>query len=147
MVGDRDLQADGFIAQAGYRLFDAREAIKSGRYASAIQASQESIELHAKGLFLLRNKSFPPKHSFSEEEFLEALKGLPDDEHLNLTRVYLLLRFWGEFYETAKYGVERMVVSARDLFHIEEAQLAVTHAEECQRTIIRLRVKLETARS
>lgn len=117
--------------------------MKSARYSAAIQAAQESIELHAKALFLLRRKDFPPRHTFTQEEFLEGLKGLPDDQHHDLARLYLLHRFWGEFYETAKYGLEKLGVSARDLFHVGEAGLAIAHAEECQRMISRLRAGIE----
>jgi hypothetical protein len=48
--------------------------------------------------------------------------------------------FWGQFYLVAKYGLEAgNLAAAKELFEKQEAELAVQHAEECQRTATWLR--------
>src|SRR5713226_3575618 len=136
---DSTKQLDGFLLRAGNRLGDAMQ-LEGARPAEAVQAAQESIELYAKAVYLLLQTAYPPRHSFTEDEFVAVIKTLPDEAALlNFPRLYLLHRFWASFYTTSKYGLEVLQTPANDLFRYSEAQLAISHAREWQNAVIRLR--------
>lgn len=138
---DRSQLLEGYVQQAGRKIFDARECQKQSRHADAVQDCQEAIELLAKCVFLVRDRPFPKDHAIPEADFQSALLGLPDDTRfLNLPRLYVLHLFWAEFYEKAKYGLETLAVPAQDLFTHAESDLALGHAGEWQRAIGRLKI-------
>jgi len=62
-------------------------------------------------MFLLLTAEYPKKHRFRDEEF-EALfeKVLKKLRYLDFPRLFLYSKFWSSFYETAKYGDERLGV-------------------------------------
>jgi HEPN domain-containing protein len=121
--------ANGFLERASNKLNDSRMLCERIRFAEAVSAAQESIELSAKAVFLLLGPAHPRKHDFSEEEFLAVLEEVPEGlKFHNFPRLYLLHRFWAGFYTTAKYGLEVIGSPAKDLFQLPEAELATSHA-------------------
>jgi HEPN domain-containing protein len=141
---DRTEQLNGFFNQAGERIRQARELRQRGRHAAAVQDCQEAIEFLAKCVFLARGWEYPPEHHIPEDRFLTAITGLPEQAaRLNLRRLYLLHRFWFEFYSTAKYGLEKLAAPAENLFQHTESDLALAHAMECQTMVIQLRSIIE----
>ena len=68
----------------------------------------------------------------SQRQLLENLAAQNLNHSVPLPRLLLLMNFWGQFYLTAKYGfgVEQLA-PAQELFRLEDATLAVRHAEEC----------------
>lgn len=138
---------EGWIDKASNHLQTAREHAKSGyRHSEAVQAAQECIELSVKSVLSLLGVKYPPAHQWSpENKSFEGIaqqitqRQLPEKleaQHLShnvpLPRLLLLVKFWGHFYLPAKYGFEvEQLASAQDLFRLEDANLAVCHAEEC----------------
>jgi HEPN domain-containing protein len=144
---DRTRQLDGYIRQAGMKIFEARACREQSRHAAAVHDCQEAIELFAKCVFLVRGRPYPREHLLLEADFHTVITGLPPDAaYLNLPRLYLLHRFWSEFYSQAKYGLETLAIPAEELFQSGESDLAIAHASEWQQAITRLRIMLgETA--
>jgi HEPN domain-containing protein len=140
---DRTRQLDGYVAQASMKIIEARNCHEQARYAAAVHDCQEAIELLAKCVFLVRGRPYPQEHVIPEDKFLTAITGLPDDaRHLYLPRLYLLHRFWSDFYLQAKYGLETLATPAEDLFRRTESELAISHASEWQSAVGRLRFML-----
>lgn len=136
--------ADGFLERASNKLADSRSLSQSVRYAEAVSAAQEAIELSAKAAFLLLTPTHPRKHDFTEEEFLALLESIPPMlQHYNFPRLYLLHRFWASFYTTAKYGLEVVGAPAKGLFESPEAELAQRHASAWQSAVVALRASLQ----
>lgn len=63
------------------------------------------------------------------ESFEKAGRAWPTRAHIE--RAILLNMFWGEYYVTAKHGLDSLKIPANRLFTEREAKLAVEHAEEC----------------
>jgi HEPN domain-containing protein len=138
---------EGWIDKAFNHLQTAREHAKSGyRHSEAVQAAQECIELSVKSVLSLLGVNYPPAHQWSPEskpfegiaqqiiqrQLLEKLAAQHLNHNVPLPRLLLLMNFWGHFYLPAKYGFEvAQLASAQDLFRLEDATLAVRHAEEC----------------
>ena len=137
---------EGWIDKAGNHLQTAREHAKSYRHSEAVQAAQECIELSVKSVLSLLGVEYPLAHHWPAEkkpfegigrqiiqrQLLEKLAAQHLDHSVPLPRLLLLMNFWGRFYLTAKYGFEaEQLASAQDLFRLEDANLAVRHAEEC----------------
>jgi HEPN domain-containing protein len=126
---------ESFLRRAWNKLYEAREHLEKLNYPESISASQECIELSVKAIFLLFQEKYPRRHEFTEEEFENILKMIPDQlEHLDFPKVYLYSKFWSQFYTVAKYGLEKLGVGADKLFEKEEAELALKHAEKCELT-------------
>jgi HEPN domain-containing protein len=124
---------ESFLRRARNKLYEAREHLEKLNYPESISASQECIELSVKAIFLLFQEKYPRRHEFTEEEFENILKMIPDQlEHLDFPKVYLYSKFWSQFYTVAKYGLEKLGVGADKLFEKEEAELALKHAEKCE---------------
>lgn len=70
-------------------------------------------------------------HAFTDDDFLSLLSAVPRDYRINIPRVYLLAKFWAEFYTIAKYGLEKMMTPPDKLFAERETKLAYDHASEC----------------
>jgi HEPN domain-containing protein len=122
---------EGFVERARVKLDEAQKHQEIFHYAEAISAAQECIELSAKATFLLLRGDYPKTHEFTEEQFEQLLRGIPEHlEYHNFPRLYLLHRFWSGFYTVAKYGYEKLSVPAKDLFKKDEAALAIKHADE-----------------
>jgi len=138
---------EDWIDKAFNHLQTAREHAKSGyRYSEAVQAAQECVELSVKSVLSLLDVKYPPAHHWPAEkkpfegiaqqiiqrQLLEKLAAQHLNHSVPLPRLLLLMNFWGQFYLTAKYGFEvEQLASAQDLFRLEDANLAVRHAEEC----------------
>jgi HEPN domain-containing protein len=139
---------EGWIDKASNQLQAAQEHAKSYHCSEAVQAAQECIELSVKSVLSLLRVDYPPAHEWapekkpfaliarqiSERRLLEKLAGQYLNHIVPLPRLLLLMNFWGQFYLAAKYGFEaEQLASAQDLFRLEDAKLAVQHAEECHR--------------
>jgi HEPN domain-containing protein len=138
----RDYQAQlvGYVSQAMNRIRSAEGLLQQGYYAGCVQDSQHAIEFLAKCVFLVQGRPYPKEHKIPEDEFLDAIMGLPPEaKNLPLARLYLLHVFWFNFYSQAKYGLETLTAPAETLFQKAEAELALKHAQEWQGAIIGLR--------
>ena len=140
---------DGWIDKASNHLFAARESAKCGyRSSEAIQAAQECVELSVKSVLSLLEVRYPRAHEWPadgkafadiarqirERELSSRLDGEHLSQTVRLPRLLFLLNFWSQFYLVAKYGFEaEHLASARDLFQMSEAALAVEHADEAWR--------------
>ncbi len=155
MNGAQRKTIEGWIEKASNQLQAAREHLKSSYTCSeAIQAAQQCIELSVKSILSLLRVKYPKAHEWAadkepfatiarqiqERKLLEKLASQHLDYTIPLPRLLLLMNFWGQFYLTSKYGFEvEYLASAQELFKLEEAKLAVQHAEECCRAASALR--------
>lgn len=91
---------------------------------------------------------FPKKeHELRDEEFQKLIKKIPEDlEYLNFPRLLLISQFWGRFYLVAKYGKEKLGIGPEKMFRQEEAELALSHAEECLSVVNIVRTLVFTGR-
>ncbi|MDI6813773.1 MAG: HEPN domain-containing protein [Desulfitobacteriaceae bacterium] len=126
--------AESFLKRAYKKLGEAEGYLKPAvsNCPESISASQECIELSVKAMFLLLMAEYPKRHWFKDEEFEALLEKVPEKlRHLDFPRLFLYSKFWMGFYETAKYGDEKLGVGPERLFRKEEAELALRHAREC----------------
>lgn len=139
--------AESLLKRAWNKLEEARNQLKKWNHAESISASQESIELSIKATFLLLQKEYPKRHEFKEEEFVSVLDKISKElEHLNFPRLYLLSKFWSNFYTVAKYGYGKFGVGPEKLFRKDEADLALKHAEECRSAASQLKGHVKRAK-
>jgi len=147
-VSERSLSmAESFLRRAFRKLREAEEHLKAGNYPESISASQECIELSIKAVFLLLVEEYPKRHEFRDEEFEKLLEKIPEKlKYLEYHRLFLISKFWLGLYATAKYGEERLGLGPEKLFKRDEAELALRHAEECERAadVLRRYVKYGT---
>jgi HEPN domain-containing protein len=136
---------DGWLEKASRHLDTAKEHLKSSyRISEAIQAAQECVELSVKACLRILEINFPHSHGWNDKQLPEIAKQIEHrgllarlrDQHLNhsirLPRLLFLANFWHQFYIQAKYGMEvGSLASAKDLFEKKEAEIAVSHADEC----------------
>ena len=146
---------EGWIDKASNQLLAAKEHVKSSYQCSeAIQAAQQCIELSVKSILSLLCVKYPKAHEWpsdqkpftaiarqiQERKLIEKLANQHLDYEIPLPRLIFLMNFWAQFYLESKYGFEaEYLSSAQDLFKRKEAELAVQHAEECQRAVSALR--------
>lgn len=76
-----------------------------------------SHEISFENAYPLINADFP--EGFYEED--------------KIPRAVFLTQFWHDFYLIAKYGDEYNIVPPDELISDKEAELAISHAEFCQR--------------
>lgn len=133
MVNRKSLEmAESFARRASNKEMEARENLKKFNIPESISASQECIELSMKAIFLLLTDSYPKKHDFTDDDYVHVLSKVPKQaENLNFARLFILSKFWSNFYSAAKYGNEKFGMGPEKLFKQEEAELALKHAEEC----------------
>lgn len=124
--------AESWLARARHKQDEARENIQKWKYAESVSASQESIELAIKSLFLACDVNFPKSHEVKEPPFTKLMPKIPATVRTcyNFPRILLLAKFWSTFYLVAKYGFEELKVGADKLFCKGEANLAAQHAQE-----------------
>jgi HEPN domain-containing protein len=139
-VSEKSLNmAESFLRRARKKLGEAEEHLKRVNYPESISASQECIELSIKAMFLLLVDEYPKRHWFRDEEFEALFERIPEElRPLEFPKLFLYSRFWAGFYETAKYGDERLGVGPERLFGHGEAELALRHARDCHRAADRL---------
>jgi HEPN domain-containing protein len=131
--------AESFLRRAFKKQREAEEHLKQLNYPESISSSQECIELSIKAMFLLLTAEYPKRHAFRDEEFEALFEKVPEElRYLDFPRLFLYSKFWGAFYEAAKYGDERLGVGPEKLFRKEEAELALMHAGECRQAAERL---------
>jgi hypothetical protein len=126
-------------AEMGENYIDhAREIFEEGddqfqkkRWADAISSFQETIEFCAKAAFYFVGQDYPKDHRLSENEFERLRKSLPSDlQRMPIGRLYLMMEFWSQVRNLAKYGSQTLKVPPKDLFwDSAEATLAKKHAK------------------
>jgi HEPN domain-containing protein len=135
-------QAEQLINRAGARLYVAKDTLAKGSlyYPEVISACIDSIELATKAVALCLGGEYPEAHDFGTKKYEELLGRLRDAwpfEHYpprrDLARMLNYNSFWATFYTRSKYGFEALRVGAGELFQKSETELALTHAEECNR--------------
>jgi HEPN domain-containing protein len=145
--------AEGWLDQAGTHLSTARERVKSHyTIAEAVQSAQTCVELSVKAVLVFLDIDFPKSHAWGEKQMqtlveqvrtkklLEKMAEHSLNWNVNLPRLLFLMNFWGEFYLLAKYGMEAgSLATPKELFQKDEAELAIRHAEECERAAGHLR--------
>lgn len=121
-----------WIKRARNKFDEGEESLKKLKYSEAISSFQECIELSLKIISLLLLDKYSKDHKFDEKEFVKVLENIPKRlDNLELHKLYLYSKFWGNFYTTAKYGLEVLNIGADELFEKEEANLAQKHADKC----------------
>lgn len=127
-----------YLNSAFRRQTDADECLKKFAYDKSIRESQECIEFAIKAIFYAFDIEPPKSHNFTEDNFKLLLSRISSNSSersrlslLEFQKPYLYSRFWGSFYEIAKYGLEKMGVGPGNLFGKEEAELALGHARYC----------------
>lgn len=144
---------EGWIDKAATQLDTAKKHLKSHcHYSESVEASQECVELSVKSVLSILGIEFPRSHSWDSKSLSkiagqivqkQILKKIEEQNLYQCSRLPRLLHltnFWAQFYLTAKYGMEAgHLASAQELFEMEDAKLAVHHAEECYRAASELR--------
>lgn len=133
-----------WLNRAKNKLDEGEESLKNLKYSEAISSLQECIELSLKTISLLLLHKYSKDHKFDEKEFMKVLNNIPERlEQFEFYKLYLYSRFWGNFYTTAKYGLETFSIGADELFETEEAELAQKHAAKCYSAAQQLKDYLE----
>jgi len=131
---------ESYFKRAFNKLSEAEQHFKYIHYPESISAAQECIEFSIKAMFLLIKGDFPRKHEFTEEEYMEVFRQIPEKLGASdYAKLYLYSKFWLGFYTIAKYGLEKLGIGADKLFEREEAELALKHARRCWSAGQRLR--------
>ncbi len=130
--------AESFLRRAGIRLETALRNVQY-HYPECVSDSQECIEFSVKAAMLCTAGDYPTKHRFTDEQAKILLGRIPEKlRYLGFHRLFLLSKFWTEFYTLAKYGNEELGLGPEKLFTNLEATLAAQHAEECYRAASQL---------
>jgi len=133
-LGEKSVSmAESFLERSRKKLWEAEDYSKKANYAESISASQESIELSVKAIFLLMQERYPKRHWFKDEEFETLFDRLPKElDAIRFRRAFLHSKFWSDYYGLAKYGDEKLGIGPEKLFRREDAELALVHARECR---------------
>lgn len=126
--------AQDYLRQAIKRQSDAKNFLDHYDYDKSIRESQESIEISIKAIFYAFDEVPPKDHKFTEENFEKLINKIPAELHVrtqDFVKPYLYSQFWGTFYTTAKYGLEKLRVGPGFLFGADEANLALRHVSFC----------------
>ena len=135
-------QAEQLMNRAGARFYVARDTLAKGSpyYPEVISACIDSMELASKAVVLCLGAEYPEDHHFGSKKYEELLGRLRDAwpfEHYpprrDLARLLNYNSFWATFYARSKYGFEVLRVGAGELFEKSETEMALKHAEECNR--------------
>jgi len=146
---------DDWIEKANSNLSAAREAAKWD-YSTAVQRSQECIELSVKAILDVLGIQYRKVHEWTDKEVQNILEDARNKNadtkleskgcsHIRLARLIVLSNLWGRFYLPAKYGMEGGFAAAQDLFTLKEANLAVEHADECLMAAVCVRSAFSTS--
>lgn len=96
---------------------------------------QLCIELSAKAMFKLVGMDHPFSHgiSFGDGRTQGFYSKVPNDfeRRSEVVRVIFLTKFWGEFYELAKYGAPQLNVRPEMIFESSDGARAVEDATFC----------------
>jgi HEPN domain-containing protein len=124
--------AHSYKNRASVKRDEAKNHKVNWHYPESISASQECMEFSLKAIFYYFDISPRKEHEFSDEEFENLIKKIPKDlEYLNFPRLLAISQFWGRFHIVAKYGKEKLGIGPEKIFKEKEAELALSHAEEC----------------
>ena len=86
-------------------------------------------------MFKLAGKDHPFSHgiSFADGKTQGFYNEVPDDfgRREDVIRVIFLTKFWGEFYELAKYGAPKLNVLPEKIFVEDDASRALDDASFC----------------
>jgi len=144
VIMDRMLfeQAEQLIKRADARFYVAKDTLAKGSsyYPEVISACIDSMELSTKAVALCLGGEYPEAHDFGTKKYEELLGRLRDAwpfEHYpprrDLARLLNYNSFWATFYTRSKYGFEVLRVGAGELFEKPEVEMALKHAEDCNR--------------
>lgn len=146
---------EGLIDKAFNQLESAKQHLSFLHNSEAVQAAQECIELSVKAILSFLEIEYPLSHQWKQDkaQFNNLAKQIKDRKVLDrleelylasaipLPRLIFLMNFWAESYNAAKYGFEAgHLASAKDIFTVKEADLAVDNAEECYRAALNISV-------
>jgi HEPN domain-containing protein len=142
---------DGWLTKASTHRLSAKEHVKSSYHSSdAIQDAQACVELSVKVLLTILEIDYPRTHGWDEKELRKIAEQIESRnllgrlkeqylDNINLPRLLVLVNLWEQFYIQAKYGIEAgNLAPAQNLFSTAEAELAVSHADECLRAANRV---------
>jgi HEPN domain-containing protein len=144
---------EGWIDKASNQLMFAKDKLKSYYHDSeCVQAAQECVELSVKAVLEFLDLEYAHVHGWNKEQLERIAKQIRDRHVLErlaaanlgvyvpLPRLLFLGNFWAQFYIQAKYGMEAgYLASAKDLIDHAEAEIAVSHADQCYGAALRLR--------
>lgn len=134
---DRLKLANDYLRRADSKLEEAKKYLNEGyKHPLSISASQEVTEFSIKAVLILMLGRYPKTHEFADEKIKKLMQETSELmlEHYPLCpfnkRVFILPMFWSKFYQTVKYG-DDILGTSDSLFGRKEAELALSHAEEC----------------
>jgi HEPN domain-containing protein len=127
-------RAQSFMNRVRIRREEARRHFQAAHHPECVLAAQEGLEFVVKAISLLLVKGYPKEHKIDDKRFADFLREVmaavpPELAYQDVARVVFLARFWGEFYLTAKYGMEAIGTTPDRLFKREEAELALKHLD------------------
>lgn len=126
--------AEGHLERARQELESARNDLEQYRYAKSVHSSQTCMELSMKAIYRFFDEEFTPSHQLKSDEFARVIDLIPENlQYHNYPRLFVLANFWVEFYTISKYGHEKIGISSEKIFKRDEAQLALQHADACNR--------------
>jgi len=127
-------RAQSFTNRVRVRKEEAHRHFEAYHYPECVLAAQEGLEFLLKAVSLLLINEYPREHKIDDKRFPAFLKKVmaavpPEITYPDVARIIFLARFWGEFYLTAKYGMEATGTTPDRLFKREEAELALKHLD------------------
>jgi len=131
--------AESHLRRASLKLEEARDHFERGNYPETVTSAYECIDLSVRAMMMLSESAITKKKKFKEKDFSVLYENLPDElKELNIARIYLLFRLWGEMTNLAKYGSETLGAGPEKIFTAQEARFALQHAEESYSTANRI---------
>ena len=137
-----------FMRTATGELQRARDSYLQNDCAESVGASQRCVEYSVKAVLYSLGIRYSRGHGWDREQFAYVAKRIRQDaalpprlqEHgldcVTLARLLLLVRSWSQFYLPLKYASDyKQLPPSEDLLKQQEAELALSHAEECYRAV------------
>lgn len=103
-------------------------------HTNIIHDCQRVIEIYVKSMFKIVDVNPPTTHSIDFDNnrtkgFLSADYPESFESADELPRAVFLTRFWEQFYTETKYGYPEKNLRPSDLFDLDDARRAISHAE------------------
>jgi len=139
---------ESYFRRASAKLEEAKRQMKDFHFDTSVSASQESIELSVKGIFLMFVNDFKPEHKISADDFHRLRLSIPPElsSYIDVPRVWFINKLWADLYQIAKYGSDKgepgsdkFKVGADRILKQDEAEFALRHADEVNRIAQSLR--------
>jgi len=123
--------AQGFMNDASYSLEEAKQAVNRGIYHRAVRRAQECVELSLKATLRLLGVEYPRQHEVGELlRKVSVERGLPEWFLSELPAIILVSKRLVENRGPAFYGDEAAFSPPRNLYAKEDAEKAVSDAED-----------------